>query len=208
MRLMWALLLSGGTAHAQPGPPRMQPSRDVVVVYRVEGEAANLVPGGLPGTVKLSWDAAGRRLRAEAEGRNQVALLDLRQHAGQVIDTTLRVVLPLRLRAQDLQALSLEGARLVLRGQDTVAGLACTVYRVETGRAPGSACLTADGVMLRGEGEVQGRPGRLTAVSVSYGPLPPGLFVAPAGYMALGGLDAGGLNDLRNLGSSLLGRSR
>lgn len=213
MKAAAALLLSGGVAVAQPAMrpgPLLQPSRDVTVLYRVDGGATKLVPGGLERPVKLYWDAGGERLRAELEGRSQVALIDLRSHVGQVIDTALRVALPLRIRTEDLQVLSMEGARLTPRGHAVLAGLGCTQYRVETGRAPGSACITADGVPLQGEGEVQGRPGRFTAVSVSYGPLSPGLFTVPAGYMALGvgGLDTGTLNGLRNLGSSLLGRDR
>lgn len=203
------LLLAAIPAFAQP-PPRLQPTRDVVVVYRVEGPAASRIPGGLPGPVKLSWDAAGQRVRAEAEGRSQVALLDLRARTGQVIDTTLRVVLPLPIRPQDLQPLTLEGARLAPRGREVIAGLPCTAYAVETGHAPGSACITADGVPLRGQGEVDGRPGSFVALSVTFGPLPPQLFAAPPGYIALGsGNGSGGgnaLGDLRTLGRNLLGR--
>ena len=199
-----------------PAAPRIQPVRDVVVTYRVEGQALSIVPGGIPGPVRLSWDAAGQRVRAETEGRSQVALIDLRSHTGQAFDTSLRVVLPLPLRPADLQPLTLEGARLVPRGKEVVAGLTCTAYIVETGKAPGSVCLTPDGVPLRGRGDVDGKPGVFTALSVSYGPLPPALFMVPSGYIALGSGSTGGLagmagklggiGDLRSLGSSLLGR--
>ena len=183
-----ALLLAwSAPVLAQPGLPRLRPARDVVVAYVVEGPAANLVPGGLHGPVRLSWDAAGQRVRAEAEGRSQVALIDLRAHAGQAIDTALRVSLPLPLRANDLQLLSLENARLVAGGRETIAGLPCTAYSFDSPQGPGSVCLTADGVPLRGEGTVQGKPGRFTAQTVRFGALPPGLFEVPAGYIALGG---------------------
>lgn len=197
------LLLACGAALAQP--VRVQPTRDVVVLYRVDGPAAERVPGGLPNPVKLSWDAAGQRVRAETQGRSQIALLDLRARTGQAIDTTLRVVLPLPVRPQDLQPLTLEGARLTPRGRETIAGLTCTTYQVETGRTPASACITADGVPLRGQGDVDGRPGSFVALSVSYGPLPPSLFAPPPGYIALASPGGGGLGDLRSLGRSLLG---
>ena len=121
--------LASGMALAQPASetPMIRPARDVVATYRVEGPALDLVPGGIQGSVRLSWDAAGQRVRAEAEGRNQVALLDLRSHTGQAIDNGLRIVLPLRLREKDLQPLTLAGLRLSARGRDVVAGLSCTV---------------------------------------------------------------------------------
>lgn len=200
------LLLAATPVRAQPAPQRLQPSRDVVVNYRVEGEATRLVPGGIQGPVRLSWDAAGQRLRAEAEGRSQIALIDLVRHTGQTIDTGLRVVLPLPLRANELQPLTLEGARLTPRGHETVAGVACTTYQVDIGRVPGVACLTADGVPLRGEGEVNGKPGRFTAISVAYGTLPASLFVPPPGYITFTAPEKGGV-DLRSLGA-LLGRNR
>ena len=201
------VLLSARPGLAQPATqPATLPTRDVVVRYQVEGEATSLLPGGLPGPVSLSWDAENGRVRAEAQGRNQVALLDLRSRTGEVFDTGLRVVLPLRLRGDILQRLTLEGARLQPRGQDVVAGLPCTTYAVD-GRTPGTVCLTPDGVPLRGTGEVDGRPGRFTATAVTYGPVPPALFVPPQGYMALGSGNRGGL-DLRSLGRSLLGPGR
>ena len=207
-------------AAAAPAPPLVQPSRDVVGTYVVEGQATSLVPGGIPGPVRLSWDAAGQRLRVEVTGRNQVALIDLKAHSGQAIDPGLRVVLPLPVRASDLQPLTLEGARLTRTGRDVVAGLACTVYAVDGGGRPGTVCLTPDGVPLRGQGEFNGKPGTFRATAISYGALPPALFTVPSGYITLNGSGGGGLGgaigsalggggagglDLRSLGRSLLG---
>ncbi len=205
-RLAAAVALLSAPALAQPTPVT-RPLRDVVVTYVLDGQAPAAVPGGIPGPVTLSWDAAGQRLRAEADGRSQVALIDLQARSGQVIDTALRIVLPLPIRARDLQPLLLDGTRLHPRGTDRVAGLPCTVAAFDTAQGPGTVCLTADGVPLRGEGRVGGKPGRFTAVAVRYGPVPPELFVVPPGYMALGGNGPGGLADLQEL-RGLLGRSR
>lgn len=201
------LLLCAAAPPPQPRlQPLLQPSRDVAATYVVEGPATGLVPGGIPGPVRLSWDAAGQRVRVEAAGRSQVALLDLQAHSGQAIDTTLRVALPLRLRASDLQPLTLENARLSRTGKDVVAGLACTVYAVDGGGRTGTVCLTADGVPLRGEGEFSGRPGKFRATAVSYGKQAESLFSVPSGYMALDGLAGGG--GLGDLGAALLGRGK
>ncbi len=205
-RLAAVLTLLVAPALAQP-LPATRPLRDVVVTYVLDGQAPASVPGGIPGPVTLSWDAAGQRLRAEAEGRSQVALIDLRNRSGQVIDTALRMVLPLPIRASDLQPLLLDETRLHPRGKDRVAGLACTVAVFETAHGPGTVCLTADGVPLRGEGRVGGKPGRFTAVAVRYGAVAPELFVVPPGYMALGRNGHGGLAGLQDL-RGLLGRSR
>ena len=211
--LAWHVL----PAMAQPAPATT-PLRDVVVTYQLDGEAPAALPGGLSGPVTLSWDAAGQRLRAEADGRSQVALVDLRARSGQAIDTALRIVLPLRIRARDMEPLLLDGTRLQPRGRDHVAGLTCTTYAFDSKQGPGTVCLTPDGVPLRGEGRVGGKPGRFTALAVHYGDLPGDLFVVPRDYLAVGGdgRSAGlaglaqrlggnaGMQDLRNL----LGRGK
>lgn len=173
-----------GSASAQDRP-RIQPTRDVTVAYRVSGAAASVVPGGIPGVLRLSWDAAGQRLRAEAEGRTQAVIVDLRAHSAQLLDTGLRSALTLPVRDGDLQPLTLDGAKLTRRGNDTVAGLACTNWDVQARRGSGMICLTADGVPLRADGDVDGRTGTFTAVTVSYGTLPADLFRAPPGFMQL-----------------------
>lgn len=213
VRAMLFLLLGLMPAFAQPAP-RIRPTRDVTATYKLDGPALDLIPGGIQGPVRLSWDAGGQRVRAESDGRSQLALLDLKAHTGQVVDSTLRIILPLRIHEKDLQLLTLEGAHLVPHGHETIAGLACAVYSFDTDQGPGTVCLTADGVALRGQGKVRGKLGGFTAVSVSYGALPASLFEPPPGYISLAGapvsqgdlgnlaqrlMSPGGLNSLRGL---------
>jgi len=165
--------------------PRIQPSRDVAVIYRVEGAAASAVPGGIPGALRLSWDASGQRLRAEPEGRTQAVIVDLRAHSAQVMDTMLRSALTLPVRDGDLQPLTLDGAKLTRRGDDTVAGLPCTNWAVQSPRGAGTVCFTEDGVALRADGQVDGRHGSFTASGVSYGPQRDELFRVPPDYLQL-----------------------
>lgn len=195
MRVLTLLLAAGPVLANAQTAPLVQPSRDVTARYAVTGEATSLLPGGLPGPVTLYWDAGRQRVRAEAEGRNQVAVVDLRTRSGQVFDTGLRIVLPLKMRPGALGPLSPDAAHLQPRGRDTVAGLPCTEYTID-GRNPGTVCLTADGVPLRGSGTVEGKPGRFTALSVAYGPVPTDRFVPPPGYVSLGSV---GKLDLRSL---------
>jgi hypothetical protein len=71
-------------------------------------------------------------------------------------------------------------------GADTVAGLSCTIWRIEPGASvapetaqPLEACVTDDGIMLR-----VGAPDapRMIATSVTRGPQDAALFALPAGY--------------------------
>lgn len=193
MRLTVAALLACcgtacGTAYgagAAQDRPLVQPSRDVTVTYRVEGAAASVIPGGIDGPLRLSWDAARQRLRAEAEGRPQAVLVDLPNRTATLLDDTMRAVVALPVRERDLQPLTLGGARLTRRGQDSVAGRACTTWDVQASRGAGTVCLTEDGVALRAEGAVDGRHGSFTATSVRYGSVGPGLFAVPPGYFSL-----------------------
>lgn len=171
-------------AVAQERPP-VPPTRDVAVTYRVSGAAARAVPGGLPGALRLSWSAGAQALRVEAEGRSQSMLVHPRARSAVVLDEGTRTALVLPARERDLQAFTLDGARLTRRGRETVAGHACTVYDVRSERGRGTLCLTADGVPLRGDGEVNGKPGGFVATAVAYGPQPAELFRAPPGYVRL-----------------------
>jgi len=50
----------------------------------------------------------------------------------------------------------------------------------------GSVCVTADGIVLRGQGhDPQYGSGSVEAVSVTYAPQPASLFQLPAGYLRM-----------------------
>ncbi|GAC1341005.1 MAG: hypothetical protein NVSMB18_12180 [Acetobacteraceae bacterium] len=174
--------LSGPAAAQQP---QVLPTRDVTLVYRVGGAATTLIPGGIPGAVRVAWSAAQQRLRAEPEGRTQVLLVDLGARSAKLVDSSLRAAMSLPVRDRDLQSISLVGARLTRRGSAVVAGVGCTEYGAQSSRGHGTVCLTADGVALRGAGELDGRQGSFTATAITYGPLPADLFGVPQGYFQL-----------------------
>ena len=168
-------------AEAQPTLPR----HDVTITYRLDGALRDAAPGGLPATVRLLWDAGRQRLRLEPQGRAQALLVDLSPPRAELIETGLRSVIDLPVRPKDLDPLLLRDAQLTRRGSATIAGLACIDYAVASRRGKGTVCLTADGVALRAAGAVDGRSGRLTAVSVTAGPIPAALFEPPQGYFRL-----------------------
>ena len=178
-------LASMALAQEGPGRPMVQPTRDVTVAYTVSGAAADAIPGGVDGPLRLSWDAKGQRLRVDAGSRPQAVILDLAKRSATLLDSALRAAVPLPVRDRDLQSLALGGARMTRRGQDSVAGLACINWDVQAPKRAGTVCLTPDGVVLRGEGDVNGRHGSFAASSVRYGAVAPDLFAVPPGYLSL-----------------------
>jgi hypothetical protein len=76
-----------------------------------------------------------------------------------------------------------EGMTFVRRGTETVAGLKCTLWEVTSREGAGSACVTDDGVLLRGRGN-DGKGG-IEATAVRYGPQPAALFRPPADFTKL-----------------------
>lgn len=183
-----ALLLLPALAVAQERaaerPPTL-PSRDVAVTYQVSGAAAEALPGGAPGALRLAWDAAGQRLRVGADGRPQAAIVDLTEGSAVILDRGLHTALTLPLGARAADGIALSGAHFRRRGTEQVAGYACTDYAVQDQRGSGTLCLTADGVPLRGNGTWGGRPGRFVATQVDYGAQPDGLFRPPPGFVQL-----------------------
>ena len=192
-----ALALAGPAA-AQSRPPAL-PTRDVAVTYQVSGAAAQSIPGGVPGALVLHWDAAGRRLRLDAEGRPQSLVVDLPEHRAVLLDAAMHGAINLPMRERDAQLITLDGARLTRRGQDVVAGQPCTDYAVQHPRGTGTVCLTADGVPLRARGVVDGKEGAFTATAVEYASQSAALFQPPPGFL--------NLDIARSLGLNL-GRSR
>ena len=78
-------------------PPLTLPSRDVTVIYRVEGGASERHPGRHPRHGPQSTGApSARRSGCEPQGRNQVLLLDLDARQPALIDTGLHSAMTCR----------------------------------------------------------------------------------------------------------------
>ena len=184
MRALLPVLLLATPAVAQT-PPRLFPDRDVTVVYALSGDAASAIPGGVPGNLQVAWNAGGQRLRVQPEDGTLFLLVDLGARSVKLVDGGMHAVMSLPVRSSDLQPLTLEGAHLTRGGQETVAGLACTDYAVQSSRGHGTVCETQDGVALRAAGELNGKQGGFTAISVTYAAVPEAMFQVPRGYMKI-----------------------
>ncbi|MBN8928124.1 MAG: hypothetical protein J0H19_16055, partial [Rhodospirillales bacterium] len=171
-------------AHAD-APPRIQPTRDVTVTYRVLSDTT--IPAGMPRptSLRISFAAGGTRVRVEPGNGPMYLLLDRTAQR-------LTIVIPPQHSLMDLpydpsrdpQRLATD-ARFTRRGEATVAGLRCTEWDVRTRDGTGSACLTADGVLLRGSGAVSQQHGGIEATEVSYAPIPADALTPPQGFQRL-----------------------
>ncbi len=183
MRLRLAFLLLAApliapAAQAQD-QPRLEPTRDVAVSYRLVGTGAQ-------GGVAMSWRAGARQARLDnPDGSFLVA--DLAAGSGFMAHDQARelIVLPAPPGDAGIPGLIPPGGRFVRDGGDKVAGQDCHAWRVEMadgGR--GRACITADGVVLRSVGSAgAGQPEQgLEATAVSYAAQAAARFARPAGY--------------------------
>ena len=181
-----ALLCLLSSPVAALSQPRLVPAGDADVVYRVAGAAAAQIPGGAPDGVRLQWDAAGERLRAEPVGGPVYAITDLMRHIADIVFPAQTSVLELRVRGGDPQTL-LAGAdvHFTRKGASRLLGLDCTEWAVHSRQVDGTGCVTADGIVLRAEGQYNGQSASLQAVSVGRGPVPAARFSPPANYFRL-----------------------
>jgi hypothetical protein len=181
-----ALAVASILPAAAQQPPLAIPSRDVAVRYRVPNAPAT-------SQATRSVVAEGR-IRTEGRALTQrvIHLIDTR--SGQVT-----AMLDRDRTFQDLgrvaPVMTMEhsfvrpNTRLTREGADRVAGLACTIWRVEPeGGSPEDlrrACITEDGVPLRlVEGIGADAETLYEATEVSYAPQDPAQFRVPAGYQA------------------------
>ena len=173
-------------AVAQQQPPAM-PARDVAVRYKVQDSP--------PTTDRVAWLVSEGRIRTEGRAltRRVTHLIDTRSGQATALLDTERSFQDLgRVASVMMQDHSFvrPGTRLTREGADRVAGLACTIWRVERqGSSPDDvrrACITEDGVPLRlVEGTGSDAETLYEATEVSYEPQDPARFRVPQGYQSL-----------------------
>jgi hypothetical protein len=169
-----ALALAVPAAAAAQTAPQVTPTRDVTVTYRVTG-------AGPVQSMRWSWLMSEQLLRMDVEGNPGWLLINLRDESALVVMDQQRMAM----RVPREQAAMLgpnamrEQARFTRLGTATVAGIACTTWRVESPQGDGEACITEDGVLLRGRGR-QGQ-GDLEATEVRYGGVDARRFRLPEG---------------------------
>ncbi|MGX9964378.1 DUF4412 domain-containing protein [Roseomonas sp. F4] len=174
-----AVLLATATlpALAQDRPP-LFPTRDVAVTYRVTGARAQ---AGLP-SMSIAWLAAQQTMRMDMGGMGYM-VADHKAQRGFMVMEQMRMLMDIPMEQANTGLPS--GGTFRRTGSDTVAGHPCTVWSFQDGQNNGTACVTADGVMLRAQGTSGGESGGMEATQVAYGTQDPARFRRPQGYQTM-----------------------
>jgi hypothetical protein len=176
-----SLGLAALPARAQDRPAFL-PTRDVDVTYRVTGGPNTGVE------LRLAWLASERKLRVEPPGPAW-GILNLASQKLTMVHPGTKSLLELPAGALPgglaLPSQPSPDAKFTRLGDRRVAGLPCTLWRVEDPRGQGEACLTADGVMLRSSGRGGGQQGALEAERVSFARQDPARFRPPSDFRPL-----------------------
>ncbi len=179
--LLAALLsLAALPALAQDRPP-LYPTRDVSVTYRMVGAT----PANAPmQSMVISWLAASQTMRMDMAGMGYM-VADHRNQRGFMVMEQVRMIMDVPMQQAMQQYGPTANATYRRTGSDTVAGVACTVWTFEDRGNNGTACVTAEGVMLRAQGSSQGQSGGMEATQVAFGAQDPGRFARPQGYQSM-----------------------
>ena len=188
MRIVSAVVLACLPASALAATPLLAPTRDVVVDYTVHPrDHADLA-------VQVSVQAGGAHLRITSADLPTAFLVDRPAHLATILLPFLKLYATVGIGQYDPQETVLRQARFERHGRAMVAGLACTNWTAASPQGEAAACISDDGVILRGTAaDANGRLGAVQATMVQYGPLPSELFRRPAGYSNAGTLPVDGL---------------
>ena len=172
-----ALLLPVAAA-AAPERPALFPSRDVTVTYQVHASGTDVREA----TAQIA--AGGAHVRIEAPQMAGAMLLDRGANSMTMVLSGLHMYSVVAGRGHMVDEFLMDPRlRFTRAGAGSVAGLPCTDWRVSSPRGEGTGCVTADGVLLRFDGQDErGRAASLLATGVRYGAIPPGSFQPPPGF--------------------------
>ncbi|HQT46136.1 MAG: hypothetical protein B7X08_01735 [Acidocella sp. 20-63-7] len=172
--ILLGLLCAGPAAAA----PVFLPTRDVSINYELS------TPGQPTQNYTLDYNAASERARVENPAQGGIYfLLNLPQGQAQVIVPALHAIV----EAPDFSSLThmiftADNANFTPLGRGHYAGMACQKYLVLNTQGSGTACITADGVVLHFSGHDAHGSADITANSVTFTSEPPNNFAAPSAF--------------------------
>ncbi len=172
-----------GAAAAQDRPA-ITPTKDVTVEYSYKSTPKAGPPQ--QGQSKIATAAGGKQMRIEGVGPAGYMVIDRAGgHTMMVMDAQHSYIeMPFDPARAGPFAMR-ENMKFARKGTDTVAGIKCTVWETQGDQGTGTACITDDGVLLRGESNGPNGHALMTATSVSYASLPDSVFQPPAGYQKM-----------------------
>jgi len=177
-----AVLAAPGHRASAQDRPALAPTRDVTVTYELTGVSQQ---NGAT-TMRVVYADSGRRVRLDffafPAAASPFGSIIFDAPANQVLSMIYAQqkysVLPATGRANPGLLLS-DKMAYVRKADETIAGLTCTDWQITNGAAfAGSACVTADGVVLRAI-RTQPRPGTMEASTVTYGTPSASIFKPP-----------------------------
>ena len=169
---MWA-----SPVRAQDKPP-FAPTRDVTINYRVTA------PGQPATEVRILSRPGGTPMRVDMLTEGTSILFDRKAGVMTMVVPEERMAMDLQLSAGQQDFVLNDRMRFARRGTDTVAGLRCTVWDVTQGAERSTACISAEGVILRLLGrEAGGGRNTMEATSVEFEMQPDSAFVPPPEFL-------------------------
>ena len=178
-----SVLVASLAVAAVPGladQPRLRPNRDVDVTYRATG--AGPLPDGRRLDQRVRWLAASQTMRIDPPTAGLYVIVDYAAKRMSVVREATRSVVDMAAPEGVAGMAGNPGeGTYVRRGEDTVAGQACTEWEtLDHDRRKASVCITADGVLLRASTAGQAQ---VSAISVQYAPQDPAVFQIPPDYL-------------------------
>jgi len=160
------------------GRPLLAPTHPVTIDYLVTTRDGGTID------VHVAILAGGARLRVTSPELPTMFLVDRAAGIAQVVLPVLRAYSTVDIRKYDPEQHELRAAVFTHRGQSRIAGRACTQWQASSPEGSGSACITADGILLEGEltSARHGAVARVIASRVQDGAPPPGEFDVPEGF--------------------------
>lgn len=168
------VVVMAGAARAEDQPQPF-PTRDVTVHYKDIG-------GRDPQSFVMHFSAQTKKIRSDINGDSgDYSIMDIpAKHHYMIMDAD-RTYIDISAKKAPVHGLVPDGVKLVRAGEDTVAGLKCTVWNETGATAGGTVCITDDGVLLRSHYN-DGNNETSEATAVEYGPQAASLFEVPMGY--------------------------
>ncbi len=160
--------------------PVIHPTRDAMIDYRVEGRTQNG-----PQTIRMYVTAGGHKTRIEPSGGRTAIIID--RPAGVTVivmyDRRSYMERPISTTQASGFEVGRQSDQFSRKGSETIAGRRCTLWE-SGGQRTSVACITDDGLILRGESQAAGGGERssLIATNVQVGPVSPEMFNPPAGF--------------------------
>lgn len=178
-----SFLLAAHAASAQQAPP-LAPDRDATVTYRVT-ETGPGAPSGQPADVRMYFKGGSNLVRIDGPPGQGYAIVDRTDHHATVVMPAQHsyFVTPPG-QGEGLGFLLDSSMRFTRQGSGSVLGHPCTEWGITTPDSTGSACVGADGVLLKADGRAKSGQGSgsAIAVSINYAPLAASVFAPPSGY--------------------------